>query len=126
MSADRAAIEALVQRQADAWLAGDPDAVVADFAPDGALISPGGRWQGREAIGDAVRAFLRDAAVEAIEVRTVLVDGEAGAVEWVWTERRHADGRRVTMEDAIVFRVRDGALVYWREYFDPAQERPLP
>jgi limonene-1,2-epoxide hydrolase len=29
------------------------------------------------------------------------------------------------MEDAVVFELRDGAIVYWREYFDPLQEHEL-
>jgi len=41
---------ALVARQVRAWEQGDCAAIVADFAPDGALISPGGRWQGHDAL----------------------------------------------------------------------------
>lgn len=114
-------VEALVRRQAAAWTAGDAHAAAADFAEDGVLISPGGAWRGPEGVRRGVRAFLDTAAVVRIEVRRVLVDGDEAAVEWVWTERRHADGAVVTMEDAIVVGLRDGRITYWREYFDPAQ-----
>jgi limonene-1,2-epoxide hydrolase len=68
-----------------------------------------------------MRAFLTEAAVVDVSVRRVLVDGDDGAVEWVWTERRGDE--LVTMEDAIAFSVRDGLVTYWREYFDPTQTR---
>ena len=34
-----------VERQARAWNRADPAAIVADFAPDGVLVSPRGRWR---------------------------------------------------------------------------------
>jgi limonene-1,2-epoxide hydrolase len=48
----------------------------------------------------------------------VLVDGDWGAAEWVWREVRYVTGRVHEAEDAVVFQVCDGLLVYWREYFD--------
>jgi uncharacterized protein (TIGR02246 family) len=41
---------ALVERQARAWKRADPAAIIADFAPDGALISPRGHWRGHDAL----------------------------------------------------------------------------
>ncbi len=111
---------ALVERQARAWERADLSAIVADFAPDGVLISPGGRWQGHDALRAAAMSFFADAMDVQVIVTRVLLDGDAGAVEWTWSETRRADGRRRGVEDAIVFVVRDGQIVYWREYFDTA------
>lgn len=111
---------ALVERQARAWEEADLDAIVADFAPDGVLISPGGSWRGPDAIRCAAGEFFAGASGVKVEVSRVLADGDAGAVEWTWTEGR-PDGSLRTAEDAIVFEVRDGKVVYWREYFDPAE-----
>jgi len=44
------AARALVERQARARKRADPAAIVADFAPDGVLISPRGRWRGHDAL----------------------------------------------------------------------------
>jgi uncharacterized protein (TIGR02246 family) len=115
---------ALVERQARAWEEDkDLDAIAADFAPDGVLISPGGEWRGPDAIRAAAKGFFAGTSAVEVEVKRVLSDGDASAVEWRWTERR--SGVSYTAEDAIVFELRDGRIVYWREYFDPAElERP--
>ncbi len=113
-------IEQLVVRQAAAWRAADLDAIVADFAPDATFISPGGTWRGPTAIASAARDFFATCSAVEIEITRVLVDGNQGAVEWTWTETRRADEQTVSMEDAIVFELREGEIVYWREYFVPA------
>jgi ketosteroid isomerase-like protein len=58
-----------------------------------------------------------------VTVGRVLADGDQGAAEWTWRERLRDDGSRRTYEDALIFELRDGQLVYWREYFDPAAWR---
>lgn len=112
-------VRRLVDRQARAWERGDADAIAADFAPDGVLISPGGSWRGPGELRRAVAATFDAVAEVEIEVTRVLLDGQQGAVEWTWTERRKSDGRWYTMEDGIVFELQDGWVSYWREYFDP-------
>ena len=111
---------ALVERQARAWECADVAAITADFAPDGVLISPGGRWQGHDALRTAAAAFFAASTDVQVTVTRVLLDGDQGAVEWTWSETRRADGRRHTVEDAIIFALRDGRITYWREYFDTA------
>lgn len=115
---------ALVGRQARAWEAGDLDAIAADFAPDGVLASPGGAWRGPDEIRTAAESFFSAAESVTVDVTRVLVDGDFGAVEWTWTERRA--GETYVAEDAIVFELRDGRIILWREYFDPSElESPV-
>lgn len=120
---NRAEAHALVERQARAWEQADLAAIVADFAPDGVLISPGGRWQGYDALRRAAESFFAAALDVQVVVTRVLLDGDQGAAEWTWSETNRADGRRVTIEDAIIFAVRDDQIVFWREYFDSAALR---
>ncbi len=112
---------ALVERQARAWEQMDLEAILADFAPDGVLISPGGRWQGYAALRKGIASFFAASGDIKIAITRVLVDGDQGAVEWTWSETKKATGRRHTVEDAIIFGTRDGKIVYWREYFNTAQ-----
>jgi len=41
-----------------AWERGDLAAIIADFTPDGMLISPGGCWQGYDALRRAAESFF--------------------------------------------------------------------
>ena len=115
----------VVERMGAAWIAGDVAAIVDLFAADGVFISPGGRAEGHSAIASVADAYFAAAPAVSISIRRVLADGNLGAVEWVWTETDPATNQRRTIEDAIVFELRDGKLIYWREYFDPAQVREL-
>ena len=110
--------KALVQRQADAWQRGDLDAIVADFDEAGALITPGGTWVGPAAIRRAALDFWATVQAVQIEIKRVLMDGDQGAVEWRWTEVRQSDRQAHTADDAIIFTLKQGKIIYWREYFD--------
>jgi uncharacterized protein (TIGR02246 family) len=125
MNLDQARI--LIERQARAWEQADVETVIAAFAPEGVLISPGGRWQGHAAIRAAMQSFYEHAGEVKVEVMRVFIAGNQGAVEWTWRETRLTDGRRHQVDDAIIFKVnKAGQIVYWREYFDTATfDRPL-
>jgi uncharacterized protein (TIGR02246 family) len=118
---DKPQVDDLVDRQAKAWESKDIETALFDYAPDGVLISPGGRWQGHDAIRDAARLFFKGVRDVQVHVTRVLWDdlGGQGAAEWTWTETR-IDGSRHTAEDAIIFELKDGKILTWREYFDTA------
>ena len=118
---NRQEANALVQRQAHAWEQADPDAVIAEFSPDGILISPGGQWRGHEALRKGIGSFFAESSDIEITITRVLVDGDQGAVEWTWSETKKSTGRRHTVDDAIIFTVRNGKITSWREYFDTAK-----
>jgi uncharacterized protein (TIGR02246 family) len=118
-------IRSIVERMARAWMQQDVEAIAALFSDDGIFISPGGMARGREAIAAAARAFFAEADDVEVTITRILVAEQAGAVEWRWQETSRSTGERRTMEDAIVFELRDGKLTYWREYFDPAQTEQL-
>jgi uncharacterized protein (TIGR02246 family) len=122
---NRAEAHALVERQARAWERGDLAAIVADFAADGVLISPGGSWQGHDALRQAAASFFASAIDVQVVVTRVLLDGDMGAAEWTWSETSRIDGRRYTIKDAIIFDLRDNRIVSWREYFDTASFRNM-
>ncbi len=118
---DSVGARALVERQARAWERADIDAIVADFAPDGVLCSPGGRWQGPEEVRAAAAAFFAEATDIRVTVTRALLDGDQGAAEWTWSEVGCHDGRRREADDAIIFVLGgDDKIRYWREYFDTA------
>jgi len=111
---------ALVERQARAWEREDASAIVADFAPDGVLISPGGQFKGHEALRRGAADTFASVTDIQITIISVLLTGDEGAVEWTWSETRRSSSRRYTTDDGIFFTLRDDRLVSWREYFDTA------
>lgn len=114
---------ALVEHQARAWERADVDAVLADFAPDGVLISPMGRWQGHQALREIVGAFFATGVTVTIAITRVLLDGDTGAAEWTWDETNPATGHHHSVDDGIIFVLDGEKLRYWREYFDTAVTR---
>src|SRR5262245_19118216 len=118
---NRQEARALVQRQADAWEEANADAIIADFEPDGVLIAPGGQWKGHDSLRQAIASFFATSSDIQITITRVLVDGDQGAVEWTWRETKKSTGKRHTVDDAIIFMVRDGKITSWREYFDTAK-----
>lgn len=115
----------MIQQMADAMIRQDDDAVVSFFADDAVMIAPSGRFVGKQAIYDAGYGFNQAYTNIIIKVKEVIcceINSVCkGVVEWSFAETRKADGWTHVMEDAIVFEMRDGKVIYWREYFDPNQ-----
>jgi hypothetical protein len=100
----------------------DDGVVESPFAPPGAPR----RIEGREAF--AARAVpQREALLRRVRftaVRDVVVhetaDPQVAVVEYEVEAVREADGLRAATPFAVVVRVRDGRVVLWREYQNPA------
>jgi steroid delta-isomerase-like uncharacterized protein len=77
-------IRALLDREQAAWNAHDPDGVIACYAEDAefhdiALPEP---LRGRQAMRDAVAAYLAAFSDLHVEVQEPIVDGDRAAQEW--------------------------------------------
>jgi len=120
-----AQVRQMVEQMADAMMRQDDDAVASFFADDAVMVAPSGRYVGRQAIYDAGHGFNQAYSNIIIEVKEVLCCGQKGYLEWSFAETRDSDGWTHVMEDAIVFHLREGddKVLYWREYFDPLQEK---
>lgn len=114
-------LKELLARQANAWIQANIELALPDFAPDAIFQSPGGRWVGHDQIRGAANKFFQGATDLKITITRLVFDGRVGAVEWTWEERVRATNKRHMAEDAIVFEITDGKIVYWREYFDTVQ-----
>ena len=112
------AIAALIEAQARAWEAGDADAVLAGYADEFEFIAPGLRVTSREHLRASAEAYLRDFVDIRVEIQSLLVDGDAVAVEWKWRETNRKTGAVNFADDAIIVHVRKSLIVYWREYID--------
>jgi uncharacterized protein (TIGR02246 family) len=110
-----------LQARAQAWQTGDLDAIEAGYAPDVVLIAPGGiRVEGTAELRENNARYLAEYTDIRVELTRVILDGDQGALQWTWSETRRSDGQRRSVDDAIIFELRDGKIVYWHEYFDTA------
>jgi ketosteroid isomerase-like protein len=106
----------------DASLLADDCVVEAPFAPPGVPR----RIQGRDAFvawatprRQALIGRIRFTAVRDVVVHET-TDPQVAVVEYEVEAVREADGLRAAAPFAVVVRVRDGRIVLWREYQDPA------
>lgn len=106
----------------DASLLADDCVVEAPFAPPGAPR----RIEGRDAFAAwaAPRQEALAGRIRFTTVRDVVIhetsDPEVAVVEYEVEGVREVDGLRAAAPFAVVVRVRDGRIVLWREYQDPA------
>ncbi len=126
MSQARERYEAAIAR----YVAGDVDGFGAAHAPDAALITPGGVFVGREAIGAYWRRQRTAFPDLALTLDVVVAEGEVVAAEWTWVGTNTgpltlrdgstvpATGRRVELRGMELARVRDGMIVEYRMYWD--------
>ena len=117
-STQAATLRSIILQTKDAWGKGDAAAFANLFVEDGELIVPGQRWQGRAAIQAESARFLENFTV-AIEIRTMLIDGNQAAVEWDWIEISKTTGQKNSQaQDAIVIDFEGSRIRRWREYID--------
>ena len=117
----REEVWAFLQARARAWQASDLDAIEAGYAPDVVLIAPGGiRLEGLVTLRENNARYFAEYTDIRVDLKRVILDGDQGALEWTWSETRRSDGKRRSVDDAIVFELRNGKIVYWAEYFDTA------
>lgn len=117
-------IQQLVNRQAEAWLTGDVDQIIADFAEDSLFIVSSSRLQGKQQIKQAAQDFFVSNSVVNIEINRIIEKGDQGAVEWSWSEINRETGERSYAEDAIIFTLENDKIKYWREYIDQLDGPP--
>ncbi len=111
-------IQDLVQRQREAWLTGNIDHIIADFAEDCLFVVSASRLQGKQEVKQSAEDFFASHSVVSIEIHRLIENGNQGAVEWSWSEMNHKTGESSKAEDAIIFSVENGKINYWREYID--------
>lgn len=115
-------VQDFVTRFAAAWAAGDGEAFLALWHPDGVLHSPlydrpaAGKELGR--LADLVRGTAPDHVWQLLDWTS---RGDVVVIEWQAT--RTAGGRRMDWRGVDKFRLRAGRIAEERVYFDTAHLR---
>ena len=114
----REQVEEMVIRQARAWENQDAKAIADDFAEDALFIAAGFRFEGMQSIEKAARDYFKDFHQTEVEIKRIIIEDNKGAVEWDWRDRNRKTNKEGFAEDAIVFELAEGKIVYWREYIE--------
>jgi limonene-1,2-epoxide hydrolase len=112
---------ALFDRRRRAWLAEDVTGYLDCWVDDLVLETPGRVVRGRADYETMVRGSLGWAKPRSFEVHHLAADGDVVLADWTITVERRADGEPVTWRGMSACELRDGRIVWWREYYqDPA------
>ena len=115
---NREEIIEMIERQARAWESQDVTGIVDDFDRNAVFIAAGFRFDGQEQIAKAARDYFQQFHRTSVEIKRIVIDGTQGAVEWDWRDRDRQSNKEGFAEDAIVFELQEGKIVYWREYIE--------
>jgi uncharacterized protein (TIGR02246 family) len=113
---------AVFDRRRAAWLAEDVDAYLDCFAPDVVLETPTRTVHGREEYEPMTRQSFAWAKPRSFDFHHLAVGPDDVVMcDWTITVERRTDGGEVQWRGMNVCQVRDGRIVWWREYYqDPA------
>jgi ketosteroid isomerase-like protein len=115
------AAQAVFDRRRQAWLAEDVAAYLDCWVDDLVLETPGRVVRGRADYEALVRGSLGWAKPRAFEVHHLAAAGDVVLADWTITVERRADGQAVAWRGMSVCELRDGRILWWREYYeDPA------
>jgi ketosteroid isomerase-like protein len=106
-----------------AWLREDVDGYLGLWADDMTFAAPSHPepLRGREAFGDLVRRSNALTRPVRFNVLHLAIAGENVVLaEWVITVEHRATGRQITWRGMSRCTLRDGLIVEWREYWNPA------
>jgi ketosteroid isomerase-like protein len=119
---DHAEAVRLFERRRDAWLAGDLDAYLDLFAPELSFQSPvhAQPLLGRDAFADVVRRSHDNVRPLFFDFDRIAVHGDFVLAEWRIGIEQRATGRRLEYAGMSSCRIADGRIVWWREYWNPA------
>lgn len=113
-----AQIKEMIIRQAQAWEDQDAQAIADDFAENAIFIAAGFKFVGQQQIHQAALDYFRKFHHTSVEIKRTIIDGDRGAVEWDWRDQNRQTGKSGWAEDAIVFELAKGKIIYWREYIE--------
>ncbi len=110
---------AVYERRRAAWLAEDIDGYLACFAEDVVLETPTRTVRGHAEYEPMTRMSFDWAKPVSFEFHHLAVgDDNVVMCNWTITVKRRSDGGEVTWRGMNVCELRDGVIVWWREYYD--------
>jgi limonene-1,2-epoxide hydrolase len=117
---------ALFHGRRKAWLKEDLEAYLAFFDPGLEFQGPrGAPLVGIEPYRDLVRSSLAAVRPLSFDFHHIAVHEDNVLAEWTQSVELRAHGAELVWRGMSVCEIRNGLIVWWREYYDPAQLQRL-
>lgn len=111
------AVSGMVKDLARSWETGD-EALLAELLSDDSVFAYPGRRLNKEQALEDIRYFKDNFSDTKVYINTIVVEGDAVAVEWQFATTNNASGKREVVSDAVIAKVKDGKFTSWKEYLD--------
>ena len=109
---------AAFDRRRAAWLAEDLDGYMDCWIDDMTIDVPGRTITGKAAYRELAAGSFAWARPVAFEFHHLAVDGDVVLADWTITVERRRDGATVAWRGMSACELRDGLIVWWREYYE--------
>lgn len=109
---------AIFDRRRAAWLTEDVPGYLDCWEDDLVIEMPGRSVRGRAAYEKLVRQSFGWARPRAFEIHHLAVDGDVALADWTISVTRRTDGAIVEWRGMSTARLRNGRIVWWREYYE--------
>jgi limonene-1,2-epoxide hydrolase len=114
---DRAEVAAFLERRSRAWLDEDLETYLGLTAEDYTVEASGAvDVRGRAELEAQVRRNYQRFRPVAWEYHEIAVHGSNVLAEWTVTMESRSDGNRWSLHAMSIGEIRDGRLLWWREY----------
>ena len=113
----RGQIEQLVRNQAKAWETGDVELLKSTMHPDIVFAYPGRRLNFDQVVED-LEYYKDHFANTKVYFHNIIIDGDMVAVEWQFASDNLDKGKRTSVSDGIIGKIKDGKIISWKEYLD--------
>ena len=122
---ERSEAKELFDRRRAAWLASDAVAYIALWSDEMVIHLPG---RADPIVGKAAYAKLIDESMAEMrpiswEFHSIAIDAERVLAEWTIRGEYIKASQEVSWRGMSICTLRDGLIVHWREYWDPAALR---
>lgn len=111
-------ITTIIYRQAKAWEQQNAQAIANDFAEEAIFIAAGFKYEGKQQIVKAAQDYFQQFVNTQIKIQRIIIDGEQGAIEWDWCDQERQTGHTNYAQDAIILKIKESKIIYWREYIE--------
>ena len=109
---------AAFERRRSAWLAEDVDGYLDCWVDDLVLETPGQVIRGRDEYRRMLERSLAWARPRDFVFHHLAVDDDIVLADWTISVERRADGVPVVWRGMSAAELRDGRIVWWREYYE--------